>query len=92
MELNEAVEIAAWTHNANVMVSGYTPLQLVTGKSVTYPGISQGNEATESAFEDEGVRRIMEKHFEVRKKFREMKFGVKFDKAASTRMRGCEEL
>ena len=46
MVLSEAVEMAAWTHNTNVMVSSYTPLQLMTGKSVTYPGISQGNEAT----------------------------------------------
>ena len=37
-------------------------------------------------FENEGVKRIMEKHFEVGKKFREMEFGAKWDKEASIRM------
>ena len=68
--LSEAVEMAVWTHNTNVMVSGYITLQLITGKSVTYQKISQSNEVTESVFEDEGVRPIMERHFEVGKKFR----------------------
>ena len=34
----------------------------------------------------------MEKHCEVEKKFREMEFGAKLDKAASTRMRGYEDM
>ena len=88
MELIEAVDHAAWTYNTNIIVSGYTPLQLVMGKSVTY----QGNEATESLFEDKGVRQIMERHFEVGKKFREMKFGAKLDKAVCIRMRGYEDM
>ena len=49
----------SWTHDTNVMVSGFTPLQLMTGNSVTFQGIYCGNEATESMFEDEGVRNIM---------------------------------
>ena len=72
------------------MVSSYTLLQLVIGKSVTYLGISQGNEATESVFEDEGVRRIMEGHFG--KKFRESEFGAKIVKAANARMKCFEDM
>ena len=58
MVLSEAVEMTAWTHNTNVMMRG---------KILRCPRISQGNEATESVFEDEGVRRIMERHFEAGK-------------------------
>ena len=52
--------MAAWTHNSNVNILGYTPLQLATGKNITFPGISTANEATESLYDDELVRRIME--------------------------------
>ena len=34
MALTEAIEMVVWTNNWNVTVSGYTPLQLMTGKSV----------------------------------------------------------
>ena len=70
LTLNEAVGMAAWTHNRNVMVSGYTPLQFMTGKSITFPSISEGNIAIETVFEDVGVRRILAGHFGVGKKFR----------------------
>ena len=57
------------------MVSGCNPLMLVTGKSVVHPGISTGNVATESMYEDEAVRKAMERHFEISKEFREIVFG-----------------
>ena len=41
--LELALSRACWTHNTNVMVSGYNPLTLMTGKSVVIPGISTGN-------------------------------------------------
>ena len=53
----------------------------MTGKSVTYSGISQGNEGTESKYEDE-----------VGKKFRELEFGAKIKKAANTRVQGFEDM
>ena len=47
--LNESlVKAATWTHNTSVNKLGYTPLQLVTGKAVTLPGLTTGNIATES--------------------------------------------
>ena len=47
---------------------------------------------TESMLEDEGVQRIIEGHFEVGKKFRELEFGGKIEKAANARMRGYENM
>ena len=41
------------------MVSGYSPIQLMTRKSGIFLGISQGNEARKLMYEDEGVRRII---------------------------------
>ena len=53
--IQTAVNLALWTHNTNVNKLGYCPLQLVTGKSVTFPGISVGNIATDSLCENEVV-------------------------------------
>ena len=87
VSLELAVSRACWTHNTNIMVSGYNPLTLITGKSVVIPGISTGNMATESKFEDEAVREAMENRFEIAKQFREIEFGSKIDKAMSTTMK-----
>ena len=72
--LKEAVLMALWTHNTNVNISGYCPLQLMTGKGITFPGLTTGDMATESLYGDEAVRRIMERHYEVMKKFRKTEF------------------
>ena len=45
---NSLVKAAAWTHNTSVNKLGYTPLQLVTGKSVTLHGLTTCNERTKS--------------------------------------------
>ena len=37
LSLQTAVKMAAWTHNTSVNILGYSPLQLVTGKSVVLP-------------------------------------------------------
>ena len=50
-------------HNTYTMVGDYNPLMLMMGKSVVPPGISTGNVATESMYEDEAVRKAIEKHF-----------------------------
>ena len=92
ISLEEAVSRASWTHNTNIMVSGYNPLTLMTGKSIVHPGISTGNIATESMYEDEAVRKTMEKHFEITKEFREIEFGSKIDKAMDARMKGFEDM
>ena len=59
--LNDSlIKAAAWTHNTSVNKLGYTPLQLVTGKAVTLPGLTTGNIATESLTDSEAVQRTME--------------------------------
>ena len=59
--LNDSlIKAAAWTHNTLVNKLGYTPLQLVTGKAVTLPSLTTGNEATESLTDCEAVQRMME--------------------------------
>ena len=57
---------------------GYTPLHLATGKNVTFPRASTGNVVTEYFSDDEGVRKIMERYYEVMKNFRETEFSRKF--------------
>ena len=64
----------------------------MTGKSVVILGISTGNIATESRFEDEAIRETMENCFEFDKQFREIEFGSKIDKAMSRRMKGFENV
>ena len=78
--LKRAVSLVNWTYNTNMMVSGNISVQLMTGMIVIFPGTSQGNEAMESMYEDEGVRRIMEGHYETRKKYKEQEFGSELDK------------
>ena len=85
--LELAISRACWTYNTNIMVNGYNPLTLMTGKSVVIPGISTGNIATESRFEDEAVREAMENCFEITKMFKETEFGSKLYKALKTRMK-----
>ena len=54
------VKAAAWTHNTSVNTLGYSPLQLVTGKAVTIPGLTMGNEVTESLTDLEAVQHTLE--------------------------------
>ena len=85
ISLKKAVNLAAWTHNTNVNVLGYEPMRLVTGKSSNIPGITVGNEATEAMFDSEAIQKIMERHHEFIKKFREVEYSEKIKKAANTR-------
>ena len=63
----------------------------MTGKSIVFPGLTTGNTATVSLYDDEAVRRIMERHHEMMKKFREVEFSRKLIKAKETRMKGYED-
>ena len=54
------VRAAAWTDNTSVNKLGFSPLQLMTGKAVSIPGLTTGNEATESMTDLEAVQRTME--------------------------------
>ena len=85
MDLKTAVNMASWTHNTNVNFLGYEPMRLVTGKSVIFPGISVGNIATESLCDSEAVSKVMERHHEITKKFREAEYENKLVKASEVR-------
>ena len=89
--LQDTVDMAAWTHNTNVNILGFTPLQLATGKNVVFPGILTGNMATESLYDDERVRMINEQHQLLMKEFREQEFSRKLKIALNTRSRGYED-
>ena len=70
--LNDSlVKAAAWTHNTLVNKLGYSPLQLVTGQAVMIPGLTTGNEATESMTDSEAVRRTMESLMRITSEFQE---------------------
>ena len=90
--LGEAIDMASWTHNTNVNVLGFQPLQCVTGKSVMIPGLTMGNMATDSVYDDEMIRNIMERHYMMMKEFRELEFSKKLRKASMTRMKGNEDV
>ena len=46
--MDSLVKTASWTHNTSFNKLRYSPLQLVTSKSVTLPGLTIGNATTES--------------------------------------------
>ena len=89
-DLQTALNLASWTHNTNVNKLGYSPLHLVTGKSVVFPGISVGNPATDSMSENEAVRRIVERHPKITEQFRKSKYLEKLKQAGCTRVRSFQ--
>ena len=58
-------------HNTLVNKLRYSPLQLVTGNSVTLPRLTTGNEATESMTDCEAVQRTIKNLAKTISKFRE---------------------
>ena len=49
MSLEDAVSKGAWTHNYNANKHGTTPLQLMTGKNATFPGITERSSNQEAS-------------------------------------------
>ena len=45
--LQEAVTKAHWTHNTNISRQGFVPLQIMTGKAISYPGLEARTEEKE---------------------------------------------
>ena len=82
--LGEAVDMASWAHNPIVNVLGFQPLLLVIGKSLMIPGLTMGDMATDSLYDDEMIRNIMEHHYIMMKEFRELEFSKKLRKASRT--------
>ena len=63
----------------------------MTGKSIVFPGLTTGDIATDSLYDDEGVRKIMERHYDLMKKFREAEFSRKLKTAMAARSKGYED-
>ena len=84
------VKTAAWTHNTNINRAGHTPLELVTGKAVTLPGLTMGNEATESLTDAEAVNRILETMHKVTSEFREAETKRKLKDCQGIRVRNYQ--
>jgi hypothetical protein len=81
------MEMAAWTNNTNTNVLRYDMMSLVTGKSVIIPGVSCGSVATDSVFDSEAIKLILERHLEIMKKFREVEYSAKLKTASEQRNR-----
>ena len=59
---------------------------IVTGKAVMFPGISNGNDATESTIDNDSINSRMEEMRLANKHFREVEFQDKIKKALKTRV------
>ena len=86
------VKAAAWTHNTSVNKLGYSPLQLVTGKSVTLPGLTTGNAGTESMTDCEAVQRTMENLNKTVSEFREADMKKKLKECQGLRTQAYQHL
>ena len=71
---------------------GYCALQLVTEKSIVFPGLTSGNLARESLYNDKAVRGIMERNHKTRKDFRKAELSRNLKRGKDTRSRGYEDV
>ena len=85
--LQTAVNLASWTHNTNINKLGYSPLHLVTGNSIIFPGIVTENISTDSLSENESIRRIIERHPKVTEEFRKAEYLNKLKQGSNTRVK-----
>ena len=83
--LQEACNTAAWTHNTNKSRKGFLPLQIATGKAVTFPGIER-KIRDENIEEDKAITESMKKIFDIGEFFRRKEFRDKIELAEKTKM------
>ena len=86
LSLQEAVNIAAWSHNTNVNKLGYSPMQLQLGKAVVLPGFTEGNIVTESDFDSELVEKLIRNKKNAVKNYNVANFSQKISEAVATRV------
>ena len=86
LTLQEAVNIASWSHNTNVNRLGYSPMQLQLGKAVTLPGFTEGSIVTDSKFESELVEKLILNAKNAIKNFSIENFRQKISEAVATRV------
>ena len=80
LDLQTAGVMSIWIHNTNITIKGYSPLQLVTGKAVNIRGVINGNMA-DSMYDSENMKKIMTRHYEIEKKFNEIEYSTKLERA-----------
>ena len=86
LTLQEAVNIAAWSHNTNVNKLGYSPMQLQLGKAITLPGFTEGSIVTDSNFDNELVEKLISNTKNAIKNFNVENFKTKITEAAATKV------
>ena len=84
------IKTAALSHNQNVNKAGFSPLQLVTGKAANIPGLTMGNEGSESLTDAEAVNKIMETRYKITKEFREAETRKKLKDCQGIRVRNYQ--
>ena len=80
LDLQTARVMSIWIHNTNMTIKGYSPLQFVTGKAVNIQGVINGNMA-DSMYDSENMKKIMTRHYEIEKKFNEIEYSTKLERA-----------
>ena len=83
--LASAVAMAGWTHNTNMNHSGFSPLQLVTGKSITIPGVTFSTPPSLSQFDADIVRNIIMNHCSMMKNYTSAEFTKKLFEVSQMR-------
>ena len=85
--LNDSlVKAAACAHNSSVNKLGYTPLQLVTIKSVTLLNLTMGNDRTESMNDCEAMQWMMERLSNTVSEFHEAEMQKKLQECQGLRI------
>lgn len=72
--------------------AGIYPLQLVTGKAVTVPGLTMGNRGTESMTDCEAVQRTMKNLNRITSEFREAEMRKKLKDCQNVRVQSYQHL
>lgn len=65
LPLQYAVDEACCNHNTNKNKRGYCPMELVTGNSVRFPGISEGDLTNHTEYGHTDMRYMMARHFQL---------------------------
>ena len=84
------MKAASWTHNTLVNKLGYSPLELMTGRALTLPGLTTGNVATESMTDSEAVQRTMENLAKITSEFCEANMKRKLKKCQGIQMQAYQ--
>ena len=86
------VKAAAWTHNTSVNKLRYSPLQFVTEKAVSLPGLTTGNIAMESMTDSEAVQWTMELLNKTTQEFQEAEMRKKLKDCQGIRVQAYQHM